>query len=222
MTDHREARGRQAGGVKSNRNRLIAAVHAAARKAGLDQDAYRDTLERITGKRSAAAMTRAELGRVLDRINGLPEAARPTDRRPHLPKIRALWWDLYWMGAIDQPGADALSAFVARQTGVARIEWLRADQAHRVIEALKDWLTREGVHWPPAGHAHPPEMYVALAVWEKLEALGLVGPGGSHAMARYAQAMRGSDRPMTVRDWNDLTKNLGKRLRRGLGKAVQP
>lgn len=206
--------------VEAGNHDLLRAVHAAARRAGLDEETRRDLMERVTGKRSAAAMTRAELGRVLDQINGLPAAVRPSDRRPHLPKIKALWWDLYWLGAIDHAGADGLSGFVARQTGVARIEWLKADQAHRVIEALKDWLGREGVHWQPAGHARPQEMYVALAVWDKLEALGLVGPGGSHAMARYATAMRGGAMALSARDWNDVTRQLGKRLRRALGKAV--
>lgn len=194
------------------RKRLISAIHASAAKAGLEEEARRDLMERATGKRSAADMTMAELGKVLDAITGGGARTRGAPHRPWIAKARALWWDLYWLGVIQDSSDRALSAFVARQTGVQRIDWLGPVQQRSVIEALKDWLAREGVAWPPQGNSIEPECMVALAIWQRLEAAGVVGPGGLAALIRYAGQVLGRT-ASGARDWSEIIKTLGRRLR---------
>jgi phage gp16-like protein len=47
----------------------LRAIHGARRRIGLDEDTYRDVLERVTGKRSLRAMNEAERRAVLDELN---------------------------------------------------------------------------------------------------------------------------------------------------------
>src|SRR3546814_5673177 len=70
--------------------------------------------------------------------------------RAHVGKIRALWWSLYWLGAIEDPKDRPLDAFVKRQTGMSSLRFLDHRKAASVIEALKSWAAREGVRWPTA------------------------------------------------------------------------
>lgn len=212
MTNHREARGRQAGGVKSNRNRLIAAVHAAARKAGLDQDAYRDTLERITGKRSASDLTPHLLARVLDELNRLASPHQGYRVRWRT-KAAALWRSLYWLGEVDDISDAAMDAFIVGQTGVANARWVRGDKGVAVIEALKSWCGRAGVRWNPA--ITNQAICVAEAIWEKLHAAGAVS--NKHACHAWARAFWGGIwpgyEPRSDEAWNQIIEALGKRLR---------
>ena len=127
------------------RTRKMRAVLAACRRHGMDEDTRRDLQLEITGVASMSAMSEQQLGKLLDHLNRDWKGANPS--RPHAAKIKALWWSLYWLGAIDEPGDKALSAFVKRQTGVAALRFLDHRRAHSVIEALKSWLGREGVIW---------------------------------------------------------------------------
>lgn len=93
-------------------------------------------------------MTLAELVRLRDHLNRGWKGPRQT--RPHVGKIRALWWSLYWIGAVERPDDDALNMFIKRQTYIQHINFLDHRKAPAVIEALKSWLEREGVMWWPA------------------------------------------------------------------------
>ena len=128
------------------RTRKIRAVLAACKRLGLDDDARKELQLDVTGVASMAAMGEGELGKLLDHLNRDYRGKNP--QRPHLAKVKALWWSLYWMGAIDNPDDKALSAFVKRQCGIAALRFLDHRSAPSVIEALKDWLRREGVVWP--------------------------------------------------------------------------
>ena len=139
---------RTARGKVDSRKKLMGAVHAAAKRVGLDPDDRRALQLEITGEASLATMNLGQIGQVLDRLNK-DRTSSGTDR-PHLGKIRALWWSLYWLGAVDHPDESALSAFVKRQTGIEHLRFLDHRKAASVIEALKDWLAREGVRWPTA------------------------------------------------------------------------
>lgn len=127
------------------RTRKMRAVLAACRRHGLDDDARREVQLEVTGQSSMAEMSENQLGQLLDHLNRDWQGSNPS--RPHVAKIKALWWSLYWLGAIDEPGDQALSAFVKRQTGIAALRFLDHRKAHSVIEALKSWLEREGVKW---------------------------------------------------------------------------
>lgn len=125
--------------------KLMIAVRAACRRKGIDDDDRRAIQLEITGQESMATMSTAQLGKLLDHLNR--DWTRPAGDRPHLGKIRALWWSLYWLGAIHRPDDEALSSFISRQTGIERLRFLDHRKAPAVIEALKSWLEREGVFW---------------------------------------------------------------------------
>jgi len=130
------------------RTRKIRAIMAACNRLGLDEDARRDRIEQVSGQRSLSRLTDGQLGKLLDALNGGWKPGRAD--RPHLGKIKALWWSLYWLGEIDEPGDSALNAFVKRQTGLSALRFVDFRYAPSVIEALKSWLERAGVEWPTA------------------------------------------------------------------------
>jgi phage gp16-like protein len=137
------------------RRALNAAIHAAAKAKGLDDDAYRDMLEVQTrakgkpGKRSAKDCTDAELRAVLDHLNGGGRAPLPgnASKAPHARLARALWISLHNLGEVGDPRESALRQFVQRQHGVADLRFVRASEAAPVIEGLKAWCARAGVRW---------------------------------------------------------------------------
>ncbi|KAB2888400.1 MAG: regulatory protein GemA [Desulfobulbaceae bacterium] len=116
-----------------------------------DETDWRDMLERVGGSRSLSAMNVAQLGKVLDHLNGRTgQAAAPVrGDKPHARKIARLWNVLELLGGIGADDVDGLAGFVQRQTGVASADWLSADQASSVIEALRARITRAGWAVPP-------------------------------------------------------------------------
>jgi hypothetical protein len=128
--------------------RLMTAIRAACKRQAIDDDMRKEIQASLIGKASMSDMSLAELGRLLDHFNKGWKG--PMGHRAHIGKIKALWWSLYWLGAIDEPGDRAISAFVERQTGVSTLKFLDHRKAHSVIEALKGWLGRVGVEWPDA------------------------------------------------------------------------
>lgn len=124
---------------------LIRAIMAACGRLGIDDDTRRAIqLEKI-GKASLTKMTPSELTELRDHFNRGWNG--PKNQRPVVGKIRALWWSLYWIGAIERVDDEALNAFIKRQAHVQHINFLDHKLAPSVIEALKSWLEREGVMW---------------------------------------------------------------------------
>lgn len=200
------------------RNRLIAAVHAAKKSAGLDDDAYRDTLEAATGRRSSADCTDAELRRALDRLNGLagrPAAPRRGGGGPQAGKVTALWWSLYHLDVVEHPTDEALAAFVKRMTGVDALRWASPDQIAAIIDGLKAMAARDGgVDWSPAARGKPrdPRLAVAEAQWKRLRERGAALP----AATLHAYALWSPGKPLTAlvqADWTRLHQELGRLVR---------
>ncbi|MBX3447536.1 MAG: regulatory protein GemA [Parvibaculaceae bacterium] len=183
------------GAAPDYRKRLIQLIHVAKNERGLDEDAYRDLLERETSKRSCSAMNTTELDKVLAalkrdgfKVKRGPRAVEVASeglRKRH--KLRegqkalatALWISLWQLGAVRNKTDEALDAFVERQTGIAHLAWLGPQQAHRVIEALKDWCAREGFLVPEFDEAERPaglraKRELVRALGRKLEDRGLL------------------------------------------------
>ncbi|MBP8931266.1 MAG: regulatory protein GemA [Paracoccus sp.] len=130
----------------------LAAIQIKRRKLGLEDEDWRDIVERVTGQRSTKGLnpkqTRALLGE-LDRLSGgKAEAARKPLSGPFTAKIQALWISCWNLGLVASRDDKQLLAFVKRQTGIDHANWVldNAD-AVRVIEALKSMMTRRGVRW---------------------------------------------------------------------------
>ena len=155
----------------------LKAIHVKRRGLGLDDDDYRDTLERVTGKRSAADLSEKQRLAVvaeLDRM-GAPRAQRKTDLAGrYAPVLRALWLTGWNLGVINDPHDSALIAFVERQTGISHTRWLREQaDARRAIEGLKKWVEREGRISLKDASAQARKMAVVEA---QLERLGMAAP----------------------------------------------
>jgi len=139
--------------LKPYKTQLIKLIHVAKRNLALDDDTYRAMLRAQTGKESCSDMSMSQLEAVAEhlRSRGFAErpgkgAARPPQKLaddPQSKMIRHLWLTLRDMaGGVRNSSERALAAYVKRQTGVERLEWLNTHQAAKVIEALKKWVKR--------------------------------------------------------------------------------
>lgn len=133
----------------ARRNRL-AALHCARRDLGLDEDPYRDLLERVGGKRSAADLSDRQLDRVLGEMTRLgwkpDHKSRMRQGRTQLGRyMRALWKE------VSRERTEAsLQAMIRRQLGwgegvLPDPDLLDPRDANAVIEALKAMAKRQGL-----------------------------------------------------------------------------
>ncbi len=129
---------------------MLAKIHLARKQMALDDETYRDLLQRVTGQRSCTTCADAELHRVLAEFQRLGWTAKPARVRSDTAQVRmiyAIWADLRPL--LKDAGDEALRGFVRRQTksavhpdGVDAPEWLNGVDAAKVIEGLKGWLAR--------------------------------------------------------------------------------
>jgi len=162
----------------STHNKQMAAIHVAAKAQGLEGDSYRDMLENITGKRSAKDLTYAQIGKVLDHLNGRtesPAGSRPAND-PQAAKVAALWGSLAMLGVVDGR-LRSLDAWCERTAKVSALRFATPAQKNVLIEGLKDWCRREGFAVPDTkpgrgdgGLAAKQELVGAL--WDKLGRVG--------------------------------------------------
>ena len=152
--------------IDPRRRAMIGKVKIAQKALGLDEDTYRALLERVTGQRSAAALTIDQLDAVLsdmqtkgfvptmvwrtsgdDRVRpehgGSVSKSKRADH-PSARKARALWLSLHALGVVRDRRESALEAFAARQIGVDRLQWADQGQVFKLIEALKAMAERAG------------------------------------------------------------------------------
>lgn len=230
------------------RNQMLAKLHVAKKELGLDDTTYRAVLERITGETSAADLSDRQLVAVLEEVKrlgfGVPSKAprragsRPLATSAHAGKIRALWIALYNLGLVDNPAESALAAFVARQTGVSALQWLRPDQGFKVIEALKSWASRKGgVDWSPVpitiwvgGVAtrqdqDRPRERVIEAQWRRLVEMGAVRIGAPAARDAWVKACIKSPCEIGLANLTDaqadkVIDSLGRKIRAALAQAA--
>lgn len=144
-----------------DRVRLIRLVHVARRDLQLGEADYRSMLQAQGGADSSAAMSVAQLQRVLDfmkrqgfkvatkakpakvlvvsRRTGMATAVRLASD-PESRKARAMWLTLHSIGQVRDPSESALLAYARRQCGVDRLEWVK--DMVPLLESLKAWLLR--------------------------------------------------------------------------------
>lgn len=205
----------------------LAKIHVAKRDLGLDDDTYRAVLIRVTGKVSAKAMSGREHQAVLEEFKRLgfkatskangKASSRPLSG-PYAAKAQALWIALWNLGAVSDRRDSALLAFICRQTGIERTEWvLEAKDGRAVIEALKAWCARESVVWEVSKnqpeHAHRHGYQIALAQHLKLTPAHQQGMPGfwrevSMILARAIVTTKPTDA-----EWITVMNELGKRIR---------
>lgn len=131
------------------RKRTLAAIHATAHQLGLDDDVYRDLVQRVSAEhgpaqRSAGQCTQAQLNAIaneLRRQSGKPEREAASarvwrgkpkgDLSPQLAKVEALLAD----AGREWAYAHALAKRLCK--GRARVEWCNQDELAKVIAALQ-------------------------------------------------------------------------------------
>lgn len=138
--------------VKARRSRL-AKVHIAKKDLGLDDDTYRDLIERLfPPARSASQLSNAQL---LDLIQHFkqsgwsPTTKRKTSNRADIRLIYVLWRILREGGEVKASKPDAWiteqTKSVHKPDGVKNPDWLRDDEAQNLIERMKKWIRRVGL-----------------------------------------------------------------------------
>lgn len=131
------------------RRKDLARIHMAATEAGLDQEAYRDFLRGLTGKDSAKDLDARQRFQVLQALaklgsrsaSGKPFPGRPArqgmDKEALIRKVEALLADA------KRPWGYA-NAMAKRMFQVDMVQWLDADQLHRLVAALNYDAQRHG------------------------------------------------------------------------------
>lgn len=139
------------------RRRELATIHVAKKqlmdKGVFSSDAdYRAMLWTQSRVRSAADLDHVGRKKVIDHLNRLgfrdtlgSSSGRPVRRKlePQHRLMWSLWQQLADADKVKDRRMPALVAYVHRQTGVDRLEWLNGKQNDLVIESLKQWLGRK-------------------------------------------------------------------------------
>lgn len=217
-----------AAGRGDSRGKLMGAVRAACGRKQISDDDRKAIQLEVTGVPSMADMDISALGKLLDHLN--KDWKGPMGHRAYVGKAKALWWTLYWLGAVNEPGDAQLDAFVKRQTGKSYLRFLGHKEAFSVIEALKAWAARADVVWPtdqilaerrqatPGVEMAQLERHAVLqAISDRLRRLGAL----SCSYATYCEtALKlASDRfTWSTVELDACIRLLGKRLRRELAK----
>lgn len=203
----------------------IAAIHVAKKQLGLDDDTYRSSLVRVTGKDSVREMSEAERQKVIAafRERGFKPASTGTRKGlegKFAKKLQALWIAGWNLGIVRDRDDKALIAFVERQTGISHVRFLHhAEDAIKAIEGLKGWLARTaGVDWSVGDHLpdwmRMPGAQIALAQWQLLVRAGKMEPKIASFRNLVAVRARPVDQ-MTDRDWPIVMNVLGEMVREG-------
>lgn len=207
----------------------LAVIHTLKNNAKLDDDTYRDLLERETGARSATVLNMTQAGRVIDKLRDLAGDPGPRGAIAGLDsaiggKLRALWIAGYDLAIVRDRTDRAMLSFLQRQTGVSHTRFLKEPRdATSAIEALKDWLAREAkVVWPAGGDAIASKRAVLDAQWLRLIEIGDVRPLMPHfpmsELEPYAYKVAGKQGWCFFEPHHyDAVQNaLGRRLRRAI------
>jgi phage gp16-like protein len=166
------------GGNTPRRKQLLGKVHIARKQLALTDDSYRDVIERVTDRRSAAECDDRQLVAVIEEFKRLGwrdarktpvKGGRPLATGPQAGKARALWLSLWNLGEISDPAESVLAAFVRRQTGKEDLRFCHSGDFNKIVEGLKAMLSRaiEAAGWKvPAGDdAHAWRLAVLRAQW---------------------------------------------------------
>lgn len=122
----------------TRRNAQLAALHIAAKAAGIEGEEYRDALEAVTGRRSAARLSSAGLDKAINHFSGGAPRRRwkpdpPAEKAKQIGKIRAL---LYDAGRVEAYAEAILQRLTGSEHRVP-LAWATNKQLQGVIAALE-------------------------------------------------------------------------------------
>jgi phage gp16-like protein len=142
-----------------SRRALLAKVHIAKKELRLDDSVYQAMiLAESDGQASSAAdLTIPQLESLVERFifrgwkpktRLSPATTKTKGRKTPVDKLRALWINAAKLGGVRDRTEAGLRAWLKRQCGVERPEWLDQTQLNSAIEGLKKIIARK-----EAGHA---------------------------------------------------------------------
>ena len=205
----------------NDRNAMLGRLHQLKKLQGLDDDAYRDKLERLTGKRSATELSEEQLAAAVASFHG----KHSHSAHPHHAKVKALWIAAWNLGGLAHGDDAALDAFVARQTGKQRLAFITPPEANSVTEALKSICSRHGfepLNADPGGMEN--RRLLAKAQWQRLFELGAVRIADVSALENYAEkkylSFHGGLIHLKRHQLDNLAKTLGSWIRKAKAKAA--
>lgn len=204
----------------TDRNAMIGRLHQLKAIQRLDDDTYRDKLEQITGKRSAADLTDAELSLCLNNFH-----VKQTASHPHHAKIKALYIAAFNLGLFGDGSDRGIDGFVKRQTGKERLTFVSPVDAKSVVEALKAMLSREGVLFAPGDlDGMGARRTLLMAQWAKLALLGAVRIDSVHALESWCESRylhcHAALTAMKRQDLDAAARELGRWLRKAMKKKA--
>lgn len=133
----------------NQRNGKLSKIHIAKKDLCLDDDTYRALLQRVSGVRSAKDLSPRQIDAVLQEFDRLGWQSAPakqagrkiatpaTDRKKLMGKVNAFLAESERSWAY----ADGLAL---RMFKVERVEWLDAEQLHKMVAALSYDAKRHG------------------------------------------------------------------------------
>lgn len=129
-----------------SRNPLLAQIHIAKKELGLDDELYRDVLERVAGTRSSAGLSDDARKEILSEFRRMGWNNGKDDFKPsskaYVRKIYAIWGELKKTGIWREKSRESLRRFIKGLTGIDDPEFLDYQTATKVIEALKKMKDR--------------------------------------------------------------------------------
>ena len=131
---------------------LITKIHVAKAQLKMDEDSYRNLLQRVTGTNSCTSMSVQQLESVMDEMKakGFKTRKAPSGRRlspkskgTEIDKVRAIWITMFQQGFVRDGSESALDAYVSRMVNISHVGWLKDESLAQVLESLKNWHRRE-------------------------------------------------------------------------------
>ncbi|MBD8890917.1 regulatory protein GemA [Roseibium litorale] len=203
----------------------LAMIHVLKKNAGLDDETYRDLMDRETGKRSAKDLTASEKRSFIVVLNGLSGEKKPAAKSgsKYEAKLQALWIAAYNLGVVGQRSNDAMLTFLRRQTGLDHSRFLLIEtDALKAIEGLKIWIRRAtGNDELFRTDATLPRLYndprfqVCIHIWSELVKLDRL-PASASTLTVYLHLETGQEWPEHIEpaQWIEVQNKLGQLLRK--------
>lgn len=144
----------------ARRRKDLAVIHAGKKRLELDDENYRVLLEGLTGQRSAAHLTAAERGIVINKLEELGgrtaprSASKPAGQTyasqnrvtPGPDKARLLWKIDQLLGEMDK-NRDYAESILKQMMGAeapSALDWATPTQLNKLVAALKIHQRRQG------------------------------------------------------------------------------
>ncbi|MBG6160550.1 hypothetical protein IWQ54_000200 [Labrenzia sp. EL_195] len=200
----------------------IAKIHVLKNQAKLDDDTYRDILERETGKRSSKGMSHSEQLKVISALKTIApkqDGQRATGKFAR--KLQALWIAGYNLGVIYDKSDGEMIKFLKRQTKLEHHRFLQDNKdAIKAIDALKLWIRRETQNYDlftQDRNASPLQndfrFQICLHIWQELVKQGRTP---ANTLAEFLTGRSGQSEvfKLTSNDWISAMNALGKMMHR--------